>query len=244
MRRFVLGLSIVTALTIGQLSAGTLQVFSYAGNVGSEASRIGNANAQLLILAGSGILVDKENFEGFTALNVGGEKTTLATGIGTFQTLAGNLKGGNGASTKKAGFTILDQKTSPFNGRYNVTSGGKNWLDSNDNTKIGLSINPALNNLYFFMTDEGDSGGKLTITTTASSGTTVLGANPNGTLHLLFWQGSAGEQISSIEFSNSSRTDGYGLDRFGTIVPEPSFYALSSLFAGGLLYSVRRKRKS
>lgn len=238
-------------VAVGQLAAGTLQVFKFDVGNNNYAARTTAANSKLLQLAGGGTLVDKENFEGFTASNAPGNTyTSLNTGIGTFSTLAGNQVGSaKAANNRTVGFTILDSKTTPFSGRYNTSPGvnSKNWLDSNDNTKIGLTLNPPLNNLYFFMTDEGDQGGRVTVKTNQSNAADdvqLSNGNKNGTLYLLFWQGNAGEMIQTLEFSNTSRSDGFGLDRFGTIAPEPGFYGVLAAGFVGLAFAARRRKLS
>lgn len=78
--------------------------------------------------------------------NTYGPWNQLATGAGTFIAEPGGL-GSDMSGTGTNQFTILDAADTPFNGRYNTTPGGQNWLDSNDITDLGL--NTSLSNLYF-----------------------------------------------------------------------------------------------
>lgn len=107
--KFRLSLALMSACLVGQLSAGTLQVFTFDTGNNDFAGRIAAANLQLntLRIQNGGTLVDKENFEGFTASN-GTLYTSLNTGIGTFSTLSGNQIGTGSGNKSGPGFTILD----------------------------------------------------------------------------------------------------------------------------------------
>lgn len=270
MKNFRIGLVLILTVLASQLSAGTLQTWTFTnslvGNTEAQnfALRAAAANTALANKATSigGVLQDKETFEGYTASNSTnllnaitptsqGTYTELKTGIGTFSISSGNTQSKKAANNKSAGLTILDSSKTPFSGRYNTSAGvgDKNWLDSNDNSKIGLLVQPPLNNLYFMITDQGDVGGRLTIYTNQGANitlddTTFGTSNVNGRVHLLFWQGNVGETISSIDFVNSSNGDGFGLDRFGTIVPEPGFYGVLAAGFAGLAVAIRRRKQS
>jgi len=147
---------------------------------------------------------------------------SLASGAGMFSILSGGL-GSTADGTGYNQFTILNSSNTPFQGRHNTTTGGKNWLDSNDITKLQLST--ALNVVYFFMTDVNDIDGTLKLQTADGTSTTNFGTKPNnGTL---FFVGiSSSQPIGSIQWLNTSRTDGFGIDDVGTLrcptsVPEP-----------------------
>ncbi|MFN3323239.1 MAG: PEP-CTERM sorting domain-containing protein [Bryobacteraceae bacterium] len=213
------------------------------------ADRIANADGVRNTVLGGMSFTILEDFEGYSALYNG---PSIATGVGTFT--AGGLSGQGSClpSVPCTDLYILDAATTPFSGRYNTTAGGSKWLDSNDVTFITLNLeapnlNSRLNNLFFFITDVEDQGGQLTVT--ANDGQSVIahfggsGDNAklvNGSLFFVNINSAAG--LSSITFSNTSRKDGFGVDDFGTVVPEPGSIALlgAGLVAVGLY---RRKQR-
>src|SRR5579864_8590264 len=162
--------------------------------------------------------VTLETFSEFTPSDASGY-TSLNTGVGTFSVAAGSQAGNptwsNG--TKKDQFTILDSADTPFSGRYNTTSGGNNWLDSNDIT--GLQLTTSLDTLIFMITDVNDvrAGDTLTIETSDGTQSSAFAQAPeakNGNLYFVAITSSG--PIGTISFLNTARADGYGLDDFGT----------------------------
>jgi hypothetical protein len=179
-----------------------------------------------------------------------GSYTSLATAAGTFSVVSGSLPStGNG--THKDDFTVLNSSESPFQGRYNTTPGGKNWLDSNDITKLQLTTSD--DTIYFFMTDVDDTGGKLTIQTEDGSTSSAFTKPANGDLYFVAITGA--DAIGYIRWLNTSQADGYGLDD-GTVkysssplfsaapVPEPASWIILGV-AMFLLWAAvgRRDRK-
>lgn len=180
-----------------------------------------------------------------------GPWTSLSTAVGTFSTVAGG-QGSTGSGTGKNEFTVLNNSDTPFQGRYNTTPGGKNWLDSNDITKLQLTT--SLDTVYFFISDADDTGGTLTLQT--ADGTTVTFPTNTGNGSLFFVAITSVDPIGCIRWLDSSRADGYGLDDFGTVtypspkpnlsaVPEPASWVIAAV--GLFLISVivqRRERKA
>ena len=189
-----------------------------------SATSVANAYADenAWILANFGTNFDANilaNFENFTPSDSTGY-TSLSTGVGTFSVMPGSQPGSPtwSTGTKQNQFTVIDAADSPFNGRYNTTTGGSNWLDSNDITQLQLAT--SLHTVFFMITDVNDVGGTLTIKTadgTQSSGFAPNGANGN----LYFVAINSSGPIGDIYFLNSSNFDGYGLDDFGTPVDPP-----------------------
>ena len=165
-----------------------------------------------------------------------GHYTSLSTGIGTFSAMPGGL-GSTGAGTGKNQFSVLDSADSPFNGRYNTTPGGKNWLDSNDITQLQLTT--TYDSIYFFITDVNDCGGDLSIQTADGSSASFSKNNANGNI---FFVGITGpDAIGYVRWLESDRSDGYGLDDFGIVnipldppldppqtVPEPASWIVAA----------------
>ena len=161
-----------------------------------------------------------------------GHYSSLSTGIGTFSTLPGGL-GSTGTGTGKNQFSVLDSADTTFNGRYNTTPGGKNWLDSNDITKLQLTT--TYDSIYFFITDVNDCGGNLSIQTADGSSASFSKGNANGNI---FFVGITGpDAIGYVQWLESNRSDGYGLDDFGIVnlpfnppqtVPEPATWIVAA----------------
>jgi hypothetical protein len=175
-----------------------------------------------------------------------GNYTSLATAAGTFSVVPGSTAS-TGTGTHTDVLSVLDSSDSPFDGRYNTTPGGKNWLDSNDLTKIQLTT--SLDTVYFFMTDVDDAGGLLTIQTEDGSTSSNFTKPANGDLYFVAITGP--DAIGYIRWLNSSSSDGYGLDDFGTVgytsctpVPEPASWIVLGVAMFLLWVAVgRRERK-
>jgi len=197
------------------------------------------------------------NFSGATAQTLTsfeddtkGPWTSLSTAVGSFSAVTGG-QGSTGSGTGKNEFTVLNSSDTPFQGRYNTTPGGNNWLDSNDITKLQLTT--SLDTVYFFISDADDTGGSLTIQTADGSSATFASNTGNGSL--FFVAITSADPIGYIRWLDSSRADGYGLDDFGTVtyppptphlsaVPEPASWVIAAV--GLFLVSVivqRRERK-
>ncbi len=175
-----------------------------------------------------------------------GPYTSLITDIGTFSTMAGGL-GSTGGGTGGNVFSILNSSDTPFSGRYNTTSGGAKWLDSNDITKLELTT--TADSLYFFITDVNDAGGSLTIQTAHGASANFSGSHQDGNIFFVGIKGS--NSIGSVQWLNNSRTDGFGLDDFGVAryteptvldsVPEPA--SLPSAAAALLMVATVIRRR-
>ena len=187
-----------------------------------------------------------------TNVTAGDNGTTINTAIGDFSVTGspgtGSCRTAGGTAGVCDALQILNTATSPFNGRFNTTAGGANWLDSNDIDGVALTINlvPALNNIFFFITDVQDQGGTLTITADDGTQTTANfgGGLPNGQVFMVRATAMGGATLSGITFSNTSTGDGFGVDDFGTTVPEPSSMLLLGTALLGLGWMRSRRAKS
>lgn len=174
-----------------------------------------------------------------------GRYTSLTTDIGTFSILP-NGKSSTGAGTHRNEFTVLNNSTTPFSGRYDTTPSGSNWLDSNDITALQLTTTSE--SLYFFITDVDDNNGQLKIQT--ADGTTVLlpRGNKNGSIFFVGIQSS--DAIGYVQWLESNQSDGFGLDDFGTAkyneatVPEPGSLPAALVALLILAAAVRLRAKS
>jgi hypothetical protein len=148
-----------------------------------------------------------------------GRYTSLSTDIGTFSILP-NGKPSTGLGTHRNEFTILNNSTTPFSGRYNTTPGGANWLDSNDVTALELTT--TADSIYFFITDVNDNNGQLRIQT--ADGTTAYfpRGNQNGSIFFVGIQSS--DPIGNVQWLESNQSDGFGLDDFGVASYAKKYY--------------------
>jgi hypothetical protein len=210
--KLIFRLAALLAIILTSANADTITIIQATNVANATADR----NTWLQENFGSGATADP--LTGFEN-DADGNYTSLATAAGTFSIVPGSVAS-TGTGTHTDVLSVLDSSDSPFDGRYNTTPGGKNWLDSNDLTKIQLTT--SLDTVYFFMTDVDDAGGQLTIQT-ADGSTSSNFTNPaNGDLYFVAITGP--DAIGYLRWLNTSSSDGYGLDDFGTVgYPSPSF---------------------
>ncbi|MBZ5609975.1 MAG: hypothetical protein LAP38_17070 [Acidobacteriia bacterium] len=243
MKSFLLSMLFACSATLASATSITVLPETSTGNA------VAARNAWILSTLGvNWNPVMLENFEGFGY----GPYNSLSTGAGTFSVAPGSQAGdpqqSNGTHTDQ--FTILNSSDTPFSGRFNTTSGGSNWLDSNDITRMQLTTSAST--LFFFITDVGDCGGVLQIQT--ADGTTYTFpsfSNYAGDGNLYFVGINSASSIGSVKWLNNSGNDGFGMDDFGTAVdppppppavPEPASWPVAA--AGLLAIPLIRKFRS
>lgn len=199
----------------------------------------------------------REDFEGFTS---GDLVTDFVGGLGT---AVGRLTRGAGASDgtgicddDDANCTspgILDAAGSPFNGRFNTTASGANWLDSNDVTELVWDVDvptlPRFDRLAFLMTDMGDVGGTLTVTfASGATDSVAIAAQANGSINLISADFTPDVVSATVTFANTSTNDGFGIDDLTVVaVPAPAtlgLFGLGLLALGAAAQVSARTRKS
>ena len=218
-------LTALLAVFLTTANADTITIISASNLAGATADR----NQWLTNTFGAGTTAQTlETFEGDSK----GPWTSLASAVGTFS-VGPNALSSTGNGTHQDNFTVLNSGNSPFDGRYNTTPGGKNWLDSNDITSLQLTT--TLSTLYFFITDVNDFSGGLQIQTADGSIASFPTHNSNGSL---FFVGiTSSDPIGTLTWLNTNRADGFGLDDFGTAhipyvppvspVPEPASWLVA-----------------
>ncbi len=226
-------------------SAGTITITS------TGPTSLANAQAaEAAFLAGFNT-VATETFDD-EATGIAQSITTTAppapNGIGTFSSQQGGQLGQLVA--------ILDAATSPFSGRFDVTSGpgsSGNWLDSYDSEVVEYAVNSPLNpftGIGFFMTDVLDVAGSLFVVFEDGESATEQfnfsgsgGTNPDGTVQYV--QATFDAPIVSLTFTAAADNDGFGIDdvSFGQ-VPEPATLALLGAGLVGIGAAARRRRSA
>lgn len=186
----------------------------------------------------------KEDFEGFSALTFG---DPISTSVGDF---SGTGADGTGVCLNGCDeLVVLDSDTTPFSGRFNTTSGGNNWLDSNDISEVTWDISTGgglFNALGFMLMDPSDVGATLTIELVDGSSVseTITFSQSNGTLFYVsaVLDGLASSAMLTLTNSNDFTNDGFGIDDavVGT-VPEPGMLTLLGLGLAALGFSRRKK---
>jgi hypothetical protein len=200
-----------------------------------------------------------ESFEGFKLGDAEGGAVPgpVSSSVGTFTgTGVGDPTGSCVAPCDR--LQILDQDSSPFNGRFAVELGGTvdtkdaatgdttgQWLDSNDISQVVwdlAGVDSDYNAFGFYLMDGADQGAVLDVTFADSSSQQVqlaqLTNKSNGTLYYMAGVASQSILNASVTFENTAGNtlgDGFGIDRVSigqARVPAP---ATLGLLGAGLL---------
>lgn len=174
--------------------------------------------------------------------------TILSSELGSFTGYG--TAGSNGASQVKPKSKIVVRTGADGGyGRYNVTPGGLNWLDSNDREGIDWTFaapgSLTFRKLAFFLTDLDDVGKILfNISVNGAMAVSRPGAaqGGNGNLHLITLLFDQPVSTFDIRMINGAG-DGFGLDgaRLAAVpLPAAGLLLLGSL--GGLVALARRRR--
>ena len=209
-----------------------------------------------------------EDFEGFNASNAAapaavGTSTDggLSTAVGTFTTVASSRPGRSALGPTNES-VVRNDAAFTFS-RFNTTSGGTKWLDSNDNKSVVLDITGTgtANAIAFFLTDVEDVGGLgFTIAADGGSGfSTVYNIQDevtsnlaDGNLILALIDFGIGNLASDYIVSLSiDERDGFGVDDIvaGSTeevnpVPIPASWLLLMGAVGGLGLARRMRQKA
>jgi hypothetical protein len=241
---------------------GFLPTLAPAATVSIEMTKYATVDSALTardLFIGGGPVIG-EDFEGFVACTGSNTaqcaKSPLDTAVGQFSGIGPGQTTGGSQVNPKDKVVVRTAAPSPY-GRYNVTPGGANWLDSNDLKGIQWDVPgnaglPMITRIAFLLTDVDDVGSLDFILKVLDVGggefidkTLALNNNglQNGTLHLvtmLFSDPVKDFQISMINGTG----DGFGLDGARiALVPVPAA-GLMLLGALGGLAALRRRKKA
>lgn len=236
-------LAVGLMLGAGRAEAATVTINVEAFGAGASTNIAGALDAQTLF-HGTGSKIT-EDFEGFVT---GPSGAALNTAVGTFMPI-GPFFTGLTALQPTDEAHIRDGTAQPDGSRYNTTSGGGNYLDSNDNGGIRLEI-PGSSGLGSFT--------KLSLLATdiddvASAGFSIealgdnltfaeiiagsLGKFPNGSLHLITFLFS--DPISNLGLNFMiDLNDSFGIDSVAITtapIPAAGWLLLSALAGLGFL---------
>lgn len=193
-----------------------------------------------------------EEFETFTACNGTNSAScangTIETSVGTFTGITPSITNGGSQVGPSDAIVVRTVKPNPF-GRFNTTTGGANWLDSNDLAGIlwtlAAPVASHFQKIAFFLSDVDDVGNiRFNIQANGEAvverpGAAILG---NGLLHLVTMNFDTAISNLSIRML-SGKGDGFGFDGAqvsAVPVPAAGFLLLGAL--GGMTV-MRRRRK-
>ncbi|SEA34391.1 hypothetical protein [Rubrimonas cliftonensis] len=197
-------------------------------------------------LGGFASVAASEDFEGFARGEQGGP---LATSVGAFETLGGTGSGSTVTGTRGNTGTGLYLRDRSTHGRSNTTTGGSNFLDSNDTFGMSWTISGLglFDSVLFNLSDVGDTGGNLSISAGGTVLDTILKGRSGSLIDtvLISFGGFVGDATITLE--KSKLNDGFAIDDVivgSSVAAVPLPPAALALVAGlgAIFFAARRRR--
>ena len=199
------------------------------------------AEASFLASAQPGSLTETFDHADYTVGTQAGTIHSLE-GVGSFTRVTPGTGGlcDKGSYSCAAGLAVLDESTTPFKGRFDVSP--DNWLDSMDAMEMKIAPAAGFDSIGFYMTDPNDAGGRFSIGGIDFSFLDVFGsALGNGKVFYITLFDNNG--LGDISIFSNNADDGYGLDNVTVAnVAEPGTLALLALGIVGLGMARRRQK--
>jgi len=188
----------------------------------------------------------REDFEG---LATGERFGPLPTAVGTFESLGGVGSGGTVTGTPGNTGAGLFLRDAPVFGRVNTTVGGASFLDSNDTLGMGWTVSGLglFDTLLFTLSDVGDTGGNLTVSSGGAVLETILKGRSGGLVDMVLISFGGLVDEATISLQKSKLNDGFAIDDVvvgASVAPVPLPPAGLALMAGlgALALAARRRR--
>jgi hypothetical protein len=180
-----------------------------------------------------------EDFESFSAWNGSSGTRDPVTTVGRFVS-AGGL--GHSGDTIDGGNAVQVRNDNPLRSTRFDTSGGSNWLDSNDTSGMRWEVGglPKFNALAFLLTDVSDQGARFSIDIGGTLFESAIGDGTrlaDGGIYLVRILLPETVSALSIAMLNDKLNDGFGIDqamvaRIAPIPVPPAALLLLSGIAG------------
>ncbi len=250
LRNISFAAAVIASAACGMASAATVDI----GFQSFDRADVPDALAQRDSFIGTGRILSEDFETGLTPCD--GSKSNCSAGtihsseLGSFVGYGDAGKKGASQVQPRSKIVVRTGDDGVF-GRYNVSPGGANWLDSNDREGIDWSFaapgSVTFRKLAFFLTDLDDVGNILfNISVNGAQALALPGSAPggNGQLHLITLLFDRPVSTFDVRLINGTG-DGFGLDGARlAAVPLPAAGLLLLGTLGGLAALARRNRSA
>jgi hypothetical protein len=156
-----------------------------------------------------------EDFESFQAWNGTSGTSNPTTSVGTFRSAGGH---GTAGDSINDGTSLEVRNDNPLRSTRFDTSGGANWLDSNDTYGMNWEVGglPKFNAISFLLTDVADQGAKFSMTIGGMLFEQVIGDGSrfaDGGIYLVRILLPDTVNALSIAMTNDKLNDGFSIDQ-------------------------------